>query len=179
MTWAVSVVFALAGLLVGALINVLADDLPARVRPSRPHCPRCGHRYVPSRWLAVGRVLQGGACPNCGHPTRNRALYVEIGTAALFAVLPWLISPAVDLVIYTIYIAVLILVIVIDLEHRLILHVVTFPATGFALLASIPLTDTNLPLSVHTVRPIPTVMSGSILRCLLSTVRSGSIVTAV
>ena len=75
-------------------------------------------------------------------------MYVEIGTVAHFTVLTWLISPTIDLVIYTIYIVVLILVIVIDLEHRLILHVVTFPATGFALLASIPLTDTTLPLSV-------------------------------
>ena len=53
-----------------------------------------------------------------------------------------------DLVIYSFYIAVLILVIVIDLEHRLILHVVTFPTTAFALIASFFLTDNNLRLAL-------------------------------
>jgi leader peptidase (prepilin peptidase)/N-methyltransferase len=70
---------------------------------------------------------------------------VEIATALLFATLPWLISPAVDLVIYSFYIAVLILVIVIDLEHRLILHIVTFPTTLIALILSIFLTNNSLP----------------------------------
>ena len=46
--------------------------------------------------------------------------------------------------IYTGYAAVLLLVIVIDIEHRLILHVVTFPTTAFALLASLILTDNSL-----------------------------------
>ena len=148
MTWLASIGFALIGLLVGSLLNVLADDLPARVSPHSPHCTRCGHVYRPSRWLAISRQFNEGACPQCGRPTRRRSLYLEIGTAAIFAALPWLIQPAVDLVIYSIYIAILILVIVIDLEHRLILHVVTFPATGFALLASLFLTDTNLRLSL-------------------------------
>jgi leader peptidase (prepilin peptidase)/N-methyltransferase len=66
----------------------------------------------------------------------------------IFAALPWIIQPAINLVIYSIYIAILILIIVIDLEHRLILHVVTFPATAFALIASIPLTDNNLRLAL-------------------------------
>jgi len=73
---------------------------------------------------------------------------VEIATALLFATLPWLISPTVDLVIYSFYIAVLILVIVIDLEHRLILHIVTFPITAIALVASIFLTDNNILLAL-------------------------------
>ncbi len=148
MIWAVSIAFAAIGLLVGSLINVLADDLPARVNPQRPHCIRCGHVYPPSSWLAISRQFREGVCPQCGRPAGRRGLYLEIGTALLFAALPWLLQPPINLVIYSIYIAILILVIVIDLEHRLILHVVTFSATGFALLASMLLTDTNLRLSL-------------------------------
>ena len=140
--------FAVIGLLTGGVINVLADDLPARVRPRVPHCPRCDYVYGPGGWLAIGRAMRGGACPQCDLPTRRRAISVEIGTLILFAILPWLITPAVDLVIYSFYIAVLILVIVIDLEHRLILHVVTFPTTAFALIASFFLTDNNLRLAL-------------------------------
>lgn len=134
-------VFALIGLMVGGLINVLADDLPARVRPQLPHCPRCDYVYGPGGWLAIGRRLQGGACPQCELPARRRTIWIEIGTMLMFALLPWLIMPAVNLVIYSIYIAILILVIVIDLEHRLVLHVVTFPTTAFALVASLFLTN--------------------------------------
>jgi leader peptidase (prepilin peptidase)/N-methyltransferase len=61
----------------------------------------------------------------------------------MFAVLPLFIDPVVDLVIYSAYVGVLILVIVIDIEHRLILNVVTFPTTIFALIASVPLNDNN------------------------------------
>jgi leader peptidase (prepilin peptidase)/N-methyltransferase len=68
---------------------------------------------------------------------------VELGSAFLFAVLPLLISPTLDLVVYSIFIAILLLIIVIDLEHRLVLHVVTFPSMAAALVASFVLSDTG------------------------------------
>jgi leader peptidase (prepilin peptidase)/N-methyltransferase len=139
-----NVIFAFVGLLVGGLLNLLADDLPARIRPKIPHCARCDYTYGITGWLAVGRLFQGGKCPNCELPTRRRALWVEVGTALVFAALPALIEPGLDLIIYTIYAAVLILIIVIDIEHRLILHVVTFPTTTFALIASFFLSDNNI-----------------------------------
>jgi prepilin signal peptidase PulO-like enzyme (type II secretory pathway) len=147
-TMMISLLFFIAGLLTGGLINVLADDLPARIRPGRPHCPQCGHVHNPAGWLAVGRRLQGGACPQCGLVTRRRALLVEVGTAVIFALLPLFIQPEVDLVIYSFYMAVLILVIVIDIEHRLILHVVTIPSTIIALIASLPLSQNSFRLAL-------------------------------
>jgi leader peptidase (prepilin peptidase)/N-methyltransferase len=143
-----SIIFLIIGILAGGVINVLADDLPARVNPRTPHCPRCGHVYEPSHWLALARRALGGECPDCGLPTRPRAILVELGTATLFAILPFFIEPVLDLTIYAIYVAVLVLVIVIDLEHRLILHVVTIPTTIFALLASLLLDDNNPLLAV-------------------------------
>jgi leader peptidase (prepilin peptidase)/N-methyltransferase len=142
MLWLI-LLFSLIGLLTGGLLNVLADDLPARIRPKRPHCPRCNHVQPVTHWLAVGRALQGG-CPNCGAQVRKRALFLEIGTALVFAALSSLVEPAFDLIIYSIYAAVLLLVIVIDIEHRLILHIVTLPTTLFALLVSGPLADNNI-----------------------------------
>ena len=136
-----SLLWAIIGLLLGGVINVLSDDLPARQSPRRPHCPRCGHVHSAGSWFAVTRRSQRGACPECGLPLRRRTLFVEIGMVILFAALPWLITPPMDLAIYSAYIAVLVLVIVIDLEHRLVLHVVTFPTTAFALAASSLLID--------------------------------------
>jgi leader peptidase (prepilin peptidase)/N-methyltransferase len=138
-----NVLFALIGLLAGGIINVLADDLPARVHPRLPHCPRCGHRYGPAGWLAIGRRIQGPTCPECGRAHRRRPLAVELGAMLLFAALPSLILPALDLAIYSIYIAVLILIIVTDVEHRLVLHVVTFPSMAAALVASFFLADSG------------------------------------
>ena len=142
-----NIFFLLIGIAAGGLINVLADDLPARVNPRIPHCPRCGYVYRPSRWLALSRKALGGQCPDCGLSTRKRAIFVEIATALLFAILPFFIEPVLDLVIYAIYVGVLVLVIVIDMEHRLILHVVTIPTTIFALAASLLLEDNNLALA--------------------------------
>jgi prepilin signal peptidase PulO-like enzyme (type II secretory pathway) len=143
-----SLLFALAGVLVGGVINVLADDLPARVRPRRPHCPRCGDVYQPSGWLGLSRQLLIGACPQCQLPLRRRLPLVEVATALTFGALAWLIAPAVDLAIYALYAAVLNLVIVIDVEHRLILHIVTLPTTIAALILSVPLTDNGPLLAV-------------------------------
>jgi leader peptidase (prepilin peptidase)/N-methyltransferase len=142
-----SVLMGLVGLPAGALVNALADDLPARRRLRRPHCSRCRRPLPPGYWSAVLSLVQGGRCPACGHRTRRRALAVELACVSLLAALPWLVEPLPDVLIGAVYIAVLILVIVTDLEHRLILNVVTFPATAFALAASIVLSFNSLPAS--------------------------------
>jgi leader peptidase (prepilin peptidase) / N-methyltransferase len=141
-----NLLFAFIGLWAGGVINVLADDLPERRSPRSPRCPHCHFAYRGLDWLSVVRYARNaGACPNCAAPMRRRLLWVEVGTAAVFAALPWLITNPWNLAIYSIYVAVLILIIVIDLEYRLILHVVTFPTTIFAVLAAFVLTDNSLP----------------------------------
>ena len=131
-----NLLFAVIGLMLGIVINVLADDLPQRIRPLPPHCPRCAHIHKPAHWLGLVRCK----CPECGQPVRRRVIWVEVGTAVLFAFLPSLIPELRNLIVNSFYIAVLILVIVIDLEHKLILNVVTFPVTAAALAASFVVT---------------------------------------
>lgn len=139
-------IFALIGLLVGAFINALSDDLPKRESLSRPHCPNpeCNHVYAPSRWLGLSRHLLGGACPECGTPTRKRVVLVEVATAVIFTTMPFFFTSPVVLAIYTCYMAILILIIVIDLENRLILNITTYPGTILALLASFVLPHINI-----------------------------------
>lgn len=143
-----NIIFAFAGLLVGGILNVLADDLPARASPAPPHCPHCQRRFDPGRWLALLRLVRGGQCPHCGEPVSRRHILVEVVTALIFAVLPTLISNPVDLLFGAAYVAILILVIVIDLEHRLILHKVTFPSTLLALAGSLFVSNNSLPLAL-------------------------------
>ena len=139
-----SILWAIAGLLIGGVINVLADDLPNRRTPGRPHCPRCQHVYSTGQWLAITRQISGGSCPECGLGTRRRPIVVELMIIPLFALLPWIIEPLTDLVIYSLFVSVLVLIIIIDQEHRLVLHVVTYPTTAMAILLSFVLTDTNI-----------------------------------
>lgn len=141
--------FALVGLVIGGLINLLADDLPQRKRPQPPRCIQCRYQYGPAGWLALGRrFLLGGQCPQCGLPTRRRALLVEIITPLLFAALPLFLQHPADLLFGALYVAILILVIVIDLEHRLILHAVTFPGTLLALVGSLFMTTNDIVLAL-------------------------------
>lgn len=144
MVW-LNLLFALLGLPTGVLINMLADELPARERPGPPRCIQCRHPYPPLEWPALGRRLWGGGrCPDCGLPTRARALLVEVITVAIFAVLPFFLEQPADLFFGALYVAILILVIVTDLEHRLILHVVTVPGTLLALAGSLFVTGNSL-----------------------------------
>lgn len=138
----VTILYALFGLLVGAVINLLADQLP-RWRGVRrlPFCPACQAPRPVWAGIAVLGYLAGGArCRSCGTRLPLRHLLVELGTAALFAFL-WVRYGApgehVFLLLYTVYSAILILVLVIDLEHKLILNVVIFPAWAVALLGSL------------------------------------------
>ncbi len=131
-----NLIFAIIGLLLAILINVLADDLPLRIRPLAPHCPKCAHIHKPTHWLGLLRRR----CPECDLPVRKRVMAVEIATPLLFAFLPTLIPEINNLLVNSFFIAVLILVIVIDLEHKLILNVVTFPITAVALALSFVVT---------------------------------------
>lgn len=106
------IIWLLVGVLAGIVVNALADYLPSSNTPLWPQWRMWG-------W---GR--------------RQRPLLVLVGTAVLFFGLPfWLAEPA-NLVFNSLYIAVLILIIVTDLEHKLIFNVVVYPATGLALAGS-------------------------------------------
>jgi leader peptidase (prepilin peptidase)/N-methyltransferase len=138
----VLLLYALLGLLVGALINLLADQLPRWRRLRRtPFCPFCDQPRPPWAWISTLAYLRfKPRCQHCGAPIPWRHPLVELGTAALFAFLWYrygLRGETELLVLYTVYSAILILTLVIDLEHRLILNVVMYPAWGLALLGSL------------------------------------------
>ena len=136
--------FALLGLITAVFINILADHLPERQTPQMPYCLQCGHPYEPIGWLALTRWLWGGGiCLECGNLEPKRPPLVEIVTPILFALLPILFDDPRIWFIYAAYIAILILIIVIDLEHKLILNVVTYPATIFAIFGAIILPNSE------------------------------------
>jgi prepilin signal peptidase PulO-like enzyme (type II secretory pathway) len=141
-----------AGLGLAIVINSLADNLPPdaddrRHPPRRPRCRHCGQPYSSGYWLALAHwLLRSGRCPHCGARRPVRPVLVELACGAALPYL-WLWSgmPADGaLAIWARFVAaatvalVFILIVVIDVEHRLILWGVVWPAAiGIALLGII------------------------------------------
>lgn len=134
--------YALLGLLVGAVVNLWADQLPRWRRVRRtPFCPYCDQPRPPWAWVSSLAYLGfKPACQHCGAPIPWRHPLVELGTAILFAFLWHRYGQGEEiayLLPYTVYSAIFVLVFVIDLEHKLILNVVMYPAWVLALLGSL------------------------------------------
>jgi prepilin signal peptidase PulO-like enzyme (type II secretory pathway) len=135
----VIVLYALIGLVVGGIVNLLADVLPLRhKRVSRPTCPACDQPRSAIQSLAVVAFLLGRRqCSSCGRPIAWRNPVVELTLAGLFALLYNFYSEQVaKLVLASFFTTVLLLVMVTDLEHRLIPNRVILPAIVIAALAS-------------------------------------------
>jgi len=130
--------FILLGLLLGVVINRIADNLPhQRSIASPPLCAFCGTpRPALDQIATLSYLIFRGRCPNCRAPIPLRAPFVEIANALAFAFLWSRDGMTIQLALHLIYTFVFLLVLVIDLEHRLIFNVVIFPAIIFAALAS-------------------------------------------
>ncbi|MCJ7708556.1 MAG: prepilin peptidase, partial [Anaerolineales bacterium] len=129
------ILIGLLGLILGAAINGLADSLPRSRRLQRPHCRACGAPRPPRAWSSLlGLAMGARRCAYCGISQAWRAPVLEIlavaGSLWLFHRDPASTSFWKGMLVSTVFL----LVVVMDLEHRLIPHVVTGPAAiAFAL----------------------------------------------
>ncbi len=133
------VLYALIGLVVGGIVNLLADVLPYRHKKiTAPVCPACDQPRSAIQSLAVLAFLSGRRkCPSCGRPIAWRNPSVELALAGLFALLYNFYSDQlVKLMLASFFTSVLLLVTVTDLEHRLIPNRAILPAIAIAALAS-------------------------------------------
>jgi leader peptidase (prepilin peptidase)/N-methyltransferase len=134
--------YGLLGLLAGALVNLCADQLPRwRTLRRTPFCPYCDVGRPPWAWISVVPYLVfKPRCQYCSAPISWRHPIVEIGSAAMFAFI-WHRYAGGELsrllIPYTIYSTLFLLLLVIDLEHKLILNVVILPAWLLALAGSL------------------------------------------
>jgi leader peptidase (prepilin peptidase) / N-methyltransferase len=132
------VFIALLALLIGALLNHLADRLPARERPDRPpRCKYCSAVLSPMTWVSTIAYLTARfGCASCGAPVPVRKPVVEIvnvlGWIGLYESrgLGWAFF------LGAFYVSAFLLILITDLEHRLILDVVVLPSIIVGLLGS-------------------------------------------
>jgi leader peptidase (prepilin peptidase)/N-methyltransferase len=154
---------ALLGILIGIVINALSDDLPHRRYPQLPHYPNgvprpmlawsgllafvMGLREGPSIQFSEeeekARGLSLGEIADLAYNTRLSWRYplVEIGMALLlgFVVIYPFEEPRV--VVWFVFLSILMLITVIDLEHRLILFVVIIPSVVVTFILNLALPE--------------------------------------
>ncbi|MDH7485246.1 MAG: A24 family peptidase [Anaerolineae bacterium] len=108
-----TILYAMAGLLAGVLVNLGADVLPGGTPDSSPRAVRWG---TPRPW---------------------RALAVELTMGGLFAYAWTRFGPSPQLWLISLYLILFALIFVIDLEHRLVLNRVVLAGAGVALAGSL------------------------------------------
>lgn len=130
--------FGLFGMIVGSFLNVCIDRIPRgeSIAAGRSHCDSCGRSLSAIELIPVFSFLAlRGRCRHCRAPIPLRLLLVELGTGVLFCLI-WLRFPASpQALLIAAYGALLIVILVIDLERGRILNKLSYPAIGLALVA--------------------------------------------
>lgn len=134
------------GWLLGSIINYIADELPLRRRLEKPVCPACQTEYP-----IVNYVFWPRKCATCGANRGPRAWILEIGLGIAGALLVEFSPPGLGWAVSLLWLGYLVLVTVIDIEHRLILHVVSLAGALIALI-----------VGIHLHGVIPTLVGGAV-----------------
>lgn len=139
----------LLGWFIGVWINHAGNVLPARETLFQIPYYRSSHTPKPIQaWSAVVAYLTNyHRCPATGESIGIRPLLVELGTPLLFLYIVNRYEPTIYLVFLLVYTAILVLLTVTDMEHRLIQNVVILPAILIALFGSVVSPNINWQLA--------------------------------
>ena len=118
------VLFFILGSVMGSFFHVVATRMSndeSIIAPSS-HCHTCDHKL---KWYElipiVSYIIQGGKCRKCGSYLPLSYLVIEIVTGILYAVCYHEYGLSPELIISVIFISILIIVIVSDIEYMIIL----------------------------------------------------------
>jgi leader peptidase (prepilin peptidase)/N-methyltransferase len=125
-----AIIIVILGLVVGSFLNVVIHRLPrgqSLVWPGSA-CPKCGTAI---RWYdnvpVIGWLMLRGRCRSCRAPISLRYPIVEIVTMLAFLATWWATGEDLLLVPRLVFVAALIALFAIDLEHQLLPNVITVP----------------------------------------------------
>jgi leader peptidase (prepilin peptidase)/N-methyltransferase len=139
---------ALAGLVTGSFLNVVAYRLPrgeSLVTPGS-HCQSCGAAVKPYDNIPVlGWLVLRGRCRNCHAKISSRYPLVEAATAVLAVAVVVTNHSAHDIVLGLLLVAILVPVALIDLDHRLIPNKITLPAAVAAIAGGLATKPSGVP----------------------------------
>jgi leader peptidase (prepilin peptidase)/N-methyltransferase len=134
------------GLCIGSFLNVCIYRLPASKSISHPRssCPSCGEliRFYDNIPVFSYLFLKG-RCRFCREPISVRYPIIEI-LAGLFGLVTFIqYGLTLEALIYYVYIAALVVVTFIDIDHQIIPDVITLPGIPIFFIASFALPDIN------------------------------------
>jgi leader peptidase (prepilin peptidase)/N-methyltransferase len=133
------------GALIGSFLNVVVYRLPrgqSLVTPGS-HCPSCEHAIAPVDNVPMASwLLLRGRCRHCGASISPRYPLVELITALAFAAVVAVRGFDAQLVLELPFVACLIVLAGIDLDHRLLPNKIVYPMSAYGLVATL-LVDTD------------------------------------
>lgn len=110
----------IAGWICGVIINYLSDTLPDHRRFRLPYCSEC------KQDVSVLNYISGQPCKKCGSPKKTRFWLVIIVSVLLFIYLLFIPGITITTLVMDILVYLfLILITVVDIEHHLVLHVIS------------------------------------------------------
>jgi leader peptidase (prepilin peptidase)/N-methyltransferase len=140
-------VIAVLGAILGSFLNVVIHRLPLRESLASPgsRCPSCGTPIAPYDNIPVlSWLLLRGRCRHCGAPITPRYPAVELLTAATFAAVVAVRGFDDDLILELPFVACLIALAGIDLDHKLLPNRIVYPMAVYGLAATAIVDSGNL-----------------------------------
>jgi leader peptidase (prepilin peptidase) / N-methyltransferase len=127
---AFEIVYTLFGLIIGSFLNVCIYRIPRRESIVFPgsHCPQCGKPVRPYDNVPVLAYLWlRGRCRDCGAPISPQYPTVEALTGLVFFGCAWKWGITPPAFINSLFLAMIIVLGLIDYHHRLLPNVITLP----------------------------------------------------
>ena len=131
--------FTILGFAIGSFINVCSDRLPGGRSIINPPstCANCNHRLGAMDLVPLFSYLWlRGRCRYCHTPIPRRLPALELAMGLAFPLLYWHYDLSLMLVFSLVYLCLLTLIFVIDIEHQLILNKIVYPGMVLALVFS-------------------------------------------
>lgn len=127
------------GLAIGSFLNVCIVRLPLGQSVLKPksHCQTCGRSL---RWFdnipACSWGLLGGRCRTCSAPISPVYPMVELATPLLFVLQYSQVGWSALLLARLVFVSAMVMLFVIDLQHRILPNLITVPGIGVGLAAA-------------------------------------------
>ena len=129
--------FFVFGLVFGSFFNVVIYRLPRGLSLVKPgsRCPHCGHELKAFELLPIFSFLwQKGRCRACKSAISWRYPVVELVTGLGFALVAWHSVAWSDYVVGLVFFSAMVVLALIDLEHKVLPNVLTLPGVALGLL---------------------------------------------